>query len=78
MNDSDKNWIRSLPLLLMASILMVGAAWAFFRGKDSTASIASFAAGLILLGAWLTTAIVDWSHNKPQLVKQEEELDEQS
>jgi hypothetical protein len=57
---------------------MIGAAWAFFQGKDGTASIAAFASGLILLGAWLTTAIVDWSHNKPQVVRQEEELDEQS
>jgi hypothetical protein len=44
----------------MASFLLIGAAWAFFQGKDSTASIASFAAGLILLGSWSATAVVDW------------------
>jgi hypothetical protein len=44
----------------MASFLLLGAAWAFFQGKDGTASVASFSAGLILLGAWLATAIVDW------------------
>jgi hypothetical protein len=60
MNDSDRAWLRSLPLLLMSSLLMIGAAWAFFRGDDDTASIAAFAAGLILLGAWLSTAVVDW------------------
>jgi hypothetical protein len=78
MNDSDRTYLKALPLLLMSSFLMIGAAWAFFQGKDGTASIAAFASGLILLGAWLTTAIVDWSHNKPQVVRQEEELDEQS
>jgi hypothetical protein len=50
----------------MSSLLMVGAAWAFFKGKDNTASIAAFSAGLLLLGAWLATAIVDWYEGKPQ------------
>jgi membrane-bound metal-dependent hydrolase YbcI (DUF457 family) len=58
--DPDRAWLKSLPLLLTAAILLIAAAWAFFRGQDNTASIAAFAAGLILLGAWLTTAIVDW------------------
>jgi hypothetical protein len=62
--DSDRAWLRSLPLLLMASLLMIGAAWAFFRGNDNTASIAAFSAGLILLGAWLATAIIDWSRGR--------------
>jgi hypothetical protein len=48
----------------MSSILMIGAAWAFFRGNDNTASIAAFSAGLILLGAWLSTAVVDWHRSK--------------
>jgi hypothetical protein len=59
-DDTDRAWLRSLPLLLMSSLLMIGAAWAFFRGDDNTASIAAFAAGLILLGAWLATAVSDW------------------
>jgi hypothetical protein len=44
----------------MSSLLMIGAAWAFFRGNDNTASIAAFSGGLILLGAWLATAVIDW------------------
>jgi uncharacterized beta-barrel protein YwiB (DUF1934 family) len=48
----------------MSSLLMIGAAWAFFRGKDNTASIAAFSAGLILLGAWLASAIIDWHEGK--------------
>jgi hypothetical protein len=67
-NDTDRAWLRSLPLLLMSSFLMIGAAWAFFKGDDSTASIAAFAAGLILLGAWLVSAVIDWyeGHSKRQ------------
>jgi hypothetical protein len=53
-NDEMRSYLRSLPLLLMSSLLMVGAAWAFFKGKDNTASIAAFSAGLILLGAGVT------------------------
>jgi hypothetical protein len=48
----------------MSSLLMIGAAWAFFRGNDNTASIAAFSAGLILLGAWLASAIIDWHEGK--------------
>jgi hypothetical protein len=66
MNDSDRAWLRSLPLLLMSSFLMIGAAWAFFKGDDSTASIAAFAAGLMVLGAWLSTAVVDWHESHGQ------------
>jgi hypothetical protein len=58
--ENTKVWVRSLPLLLMSSFLMLGAAWAFFQGKDNVASIAAFSAGLLLLGAWLATAIIDW------------------
>jgi hypothetical protein len=73
MNDSTRAWLRSLPLLLMSSFLMIGAAWAFFRGKDSTASIAAFAAGLILLGAWLATALIDWHEgHEPRGEEQDE------
>jgi hypothetical protein len=50
----------------MSSLLMIGAAWAFFRGKDNTASIAAFSAGLLLLGSWLTTAVVDWWAGRPR------------
>lgn len=60
MDEEDRKWIRALPLLFTAAILLIFAAWAFFKGGDSTASTASFAAGLLLLGAWLVTAVVDW------------------
>jgi hypothetical protein len=70
--DPERAWLRSLPLLLMSSILMIGAAWAFFAGKDNTASVAAFSAGLILLGAWLTTAVVDWWAGRPQKVHTDE------
>lgn len=63
MNDEDRAWLRALPLLLTAAIMMIAAAWAFFAGKNNTASIAAFAAGLVILGAWLATAIADW-HNR--------------
>lgn len=63
MND---RWIKALPLLLSSSVLLIAAAWAFFQGKNNTASIAAFASGLILLGAWATTAVVDWYEGHPQ------------
>jgi hypothetical protein len=62
--DPDRAWLRSLPLALTAALLLIAAAWAFFQGKDNTASIAAFSAGLILLGAWLSTAVVDWHRSK--------------
>jgi hypothetical protein len=64
-NDQTRAWVRSLPLLLMSSLLMLAAAWMFFQGKDNTASIAAFSAGLVLLGSWLATAVVDWHEGHP-------------
>jgi phosphotransferase system glucose/maltose/N-acetylglucosamine-specific IIC component len=59
-------WVRALPLLLSASILLIGAAWAFAKDRNGTGSVAAFTAGLILLGAWVTTAVVDWHEGQPQ------------
>lgn len=67
MNDDDKRWLKALPLLLTAAILLIFAAWSFYKGGDNTASIASFAAGLILLGSWLTTAVVEWHEGRARL-----------
>jgi hypothetical protein len=55
----------------MAAFLLLGAAWAFFQGKDGTASVAAFSAGLVLLGAWLATAVVDWSEGSPQRAQED-------
>jgi hypothetical protein len=63
-NDEDKRWVKSLPLLLTAAVLLMFAGFSFFKNGDSTASIASFTAGLVLLGSWATTAIVDWFTNR--------------
>ena len=64
--DMDRRYLQALPLLLSSSILLIAAAWAFFQGKNGTASVASFAAGLILLGAWAATCIADWATGRPQ------------
>jgi hypothetical protein len=73
MTPEDRTWLRALPLLLMSSLLMIAAAWAFFAGKDNTASIAAFSAGLVLLGAWLTSAIVDWHAGRAQKLESPDE-----
>jgi predicted membrane protein len=65
MQDEDKRWLRALPLLLAASILLMGGALVFYQAGDNTASTAAFTAGLLLLGAWATTAIVDWYRQRP-------------
>jgi hypothetical protein len=67
MTDGTRAWIRSLPLLLMSSLLMIVAAWMFFKGTDNVASIAAFSAGLVLLGSWLATAIIDWHEGHAQV-----------
>jgi hypothetical protein len=69
----NARWVRALPLLLSSSVLLIAAAWAFFQGKNNTASIAAFAAGLILLGTWATTAVVDWYQGQPQEPPAEED-----
>lgn len=65
MQDEDRRWLRALPLLLSSSLLLLGGALVFYRAGDNTASTAAFTAGLLLLGAWATTAVVDWYRQRP-------------
>lgn len=62
MNEPDKAWLRSLPLLLSAAILMIAGAFAFFRAGDQIASIAAFSTALILLGAWIYSVVIEHDH----------------
>jgi predicted membrane protein len=64
-SEEDKRWLRALPLLLASSLLLLGGSFAFYRAGDNTASTAAFTAGLLLLGAWATTAVVDWYRQRP-------------
>jgi uncharacterized membrane protein HdeD (DUF308 family) len=64
-SEDDKRWLRALPLLLAAALLLLAGSLAFYRAGDNTASTAAFTAGLILLGAWGCTAIVDWYRQRP-------------
>jgi thiol:disulfide interchange protein len=79
MEEKDRAWIRSWPLLLITVVLFLFAAWAFASDKNSTASIASFCAALICLGAWITTAAVEWHHllHKKRSYYESENEDEQ-
>lgn len=63
MNEPDRTWLRSLPLLLSSGVLMLAGSYAFFIKNDDIASVAAFAAALMLLGAWVTTAVIDWYNN---------------
>jgi hypothetical protein len=68
--DDVRIWLRSLPLALASSLLLVAAAWMFFKGGDNIASIAAFASGLVLLGAWLATAIADWADGRHRVLEE--------
>jgi hypothetical protein len=62
-----KVWLRSLPLLLSAAILLMTGAWFYLRDEQGGAATAAMAAGLVVLGAWLVTAVLDWAWGrKPQ------------
>jgi hypothetical protein len=59
--DTDKDFIKSLPLLLTAAILLIIGAYTFWSKGNNTLSIAVAAIGVFLLGSWSATAIADWS-----------------
>jgi hypothetical protein len=62
---TDRAWVRSLPLLLMSTVLFLAGALMFFRAEDSVASIASMTAGVLAFGAWTATAVIDWYEGHP-------------
>jgi hypothetical protein len=61
MTDSDRDFIKSLPLLLTAAVLLIIGAYTFWVKGNNTLSIAVAAVGVFLLGSWSATAIADWS-----------------
>lgn len=62
---SDREWFKSLPILLVSSILLITGAYAFVTRADPTAGVACLSAGLVVLGSWLTTGVVDWYLDPP-------------
>lgn len=61
MTDDDRAWVKTLPLLLTASILLLAGAFMFWKQGNSVLSNAAAAVGVFLLGSWAATAIADWS-----------------
>lgn len=61
LTSEDRTFIRSLPLLLTASVLLIAGAYFFFTKENSVLSIAAATAGVFLLGMWSATAVSDWS-----------------
>lgn len=61
MTDDDRAWVKTLPLLLTASILLIAGAFMFWQQGNTVLSNAAAAVGVFLLGAWSATAIADWS-----------------
>lgn len=61
MTDDDRTWIRSLPLLFTASVLLIAGAFSFWKNGNDTLSITAASVGVFLLGTWSATAVADWS-----------------
>jgi hypothetical protein len=72
---TDKAWIRSLPLLLSAAILLMTGAFFYLRDEQGGAATAAMAAGLVVLGAWMATAVIDWHEGHAQRPEKEEHDD---
>jgi hypothetical protein len=69
--EETKAFLRSLPILLLAAVLLLGGAWATWLKGNNTLSTAVAAVGVFLLGSWSATAVADWS--KAHRNKKEEE-----
>ena len=61
MTDEDKAWVRTLPLLLVASVLLIAGAFAIWQRGNNVLSISCATVGVFLLGSWAATGIADWS-----------------
>ena len=61
MTDEGRAWIRTLPLLLVAAVLLIGGAFTFHQQGANDLSISTAAVGVFLLGCWAATAVADWA-----------------
>jgi putative effector of murein hydrolase LrgA (UPF0299 family) len=59
-NEEDKAWLRALPLLLTGGVVFCIGAMIFWQKGDTTASIAAMTLGVVLVTAWMVTALIDW------------------
>jgi predicted membrane protein len=59
-NDEDKAWVRTLPLLAVGGVAILVGGFVFWQKGDSTASIAAMTLGVMFLSMWATTEIVEW------------------
>lgn len=71
MTDNDKTWVKTLPLLLTASLLLIAGALAIWKQGNNVLSISCAAVGVFLLGTWSATAVADWSKYHRQRKEQE-------
>jgi hypothetical protein len=60
MQEQDRAWLRSLPLLLLGGVLFGAGALAFYRSGDTVASIAAMTLAVVLISQWAATALLDW------------------
>lgn len=58
MNDDNKAWVRSWPMLLVAGLLLIGGAYAYKQDAENGAAPAALiGAGLIIMGGWFAVEV---------------------
>lgn len=79
MTPDDREYIRSLPLLLVGGILFTVGTLIFYNKGDTTASVASMTLSIVLITVWATMTVQDgmrqWRYHDAKKELELHELD---
>jgi hypothetical protein len=60
MEPDTRDWLRSLPLLLVGGVALIAGAMWFYKAQDNIASVAAMTLGVVLISMWAATCVGDW------------------
>lgn len=72
-DGSLRSWIKTLPLIVLAIVLLGFGSYEFIKLKEPVPAVAALTAGTLVLGIWVTMLVADWEKDKKDRSADEDE-----